>query len=133
MTLMAACATYVQHSAPFAACPPHPVPAEGTDLKIYDSIAVSQAPRRINGPPPVYPLEEKGAGISASVLVAVVIDASGYPETASVRVLAATDSAFAFSAAEAVRQSCFSPGTLNGRPVRVRMVIPVKYGVTIQR
>ena len=87
-------------------------------------------PQRIGGKRVHYPADLKSAGISGEATVQVVIDARGYPEAGSVKVLAFTHAAFGEAAAQAISESCYSPGTRDGRPVRVRLVIPVTFSVS---
>ena len=84
-------------------------------------------PRRLAGPPPVYPSRLRQQGVTGRVIVSFVVDTAGRVEPASVSVISATERDFVDPTLEAVRGSRFSPGLLAGCPVRVRIVQPVNY------
>lgn len=72
-----------------------------------------------------YPEIAKRAGIEGRVFVKAIIDTEGnVVETEIVKGLGAgTDE----SAIEAIRNSKFTPGKINGKPVKVQVVIPILF------
>jgi TonB family protein len=72
---------------------------------------------------PQYPFEMRRAGIHGEVLVAFVVDIGGVPR--EVIAVNSSDKAFAPAAVAAVQKWRFKPGTVNGRAVNVRMVVPI--------
>ena len=92
-------------------------------------------PRRIGGsvtaPVPVHTLEVKVAGarrrsqFQQSCLISVIIDSHGMP--LEPKVLRGLNSALDSEALEAVKGHRFRPGTQDGRPVTVRIVVEVNF------
>jgi TonB family protein len=74
---------------------------------------------------PVYTEEARGAKIAGSVVLSVVIGADGLAHDISVS--QSLDPGLDRSAAEAVQQWHFAPGTLHGEPVAVRATIEVNF------
>ncbi len=74
---------------------------------------------------PAYPLELKLAQIEGSAEVMFIVDPSGEVEDAwSVN---ATHPLFAEAATASIRRWKFKPGIKNGKPVRCRVMIPIKF------
>jgi TonB family protein len=115
-----------------AACmTPHPAPARAPQrAEVYSEDSVTERPDLLNHPRLTYPDSLRAAGIGGRVLVGAIIDTSGHAESASVRVLESSHPGFEGPAREAVVASTYSPGRLDGRPVRVRVRIPINFQVT---
>ena len=128
--ILAGCAGARQRAAPVVVCPP-PGAAAGSDTTVYDANAVSQRPVFLSHPRAVYPPLMRENGVSGSVVLDVVIDVRGYPDTASLHVqpVSGLDVEFVPSATAAVLGSRFSPGIRCGHPVRVRVHVPLHYSV----
>jgi TonB family protein len=110
--------------------PDPPVPSGGTTLggPAPDSVLpVSgvDVPPEIRYLRPDYPIELQRSGISGAVVVEYVVLPSGHADSASVRVIAATEPAFTKSVLTAVRAASFKPARHRGRtvPVLVRQTI----------
>lgn len=93
--------------------------------EIHDEVR----PDRLYTPPLGYPESLRRAGVEGSVLVEVVLDTRGCVETQTLRALRATDPRFVPPAFALVVASRFSPGVVNGRAVRVRVQVPVNFGL----
>jgi TonB family protein len=67
---------------------------------------------------PRYPRALEAAGIRGRVVLQYVVDTTGITEPGSVRVMAATDSAFAAPSREAILATRFAPARVRGHVVR---------------
>jgi TonB family protein len=72
-----------------------------------------------------YPAEKQAAGQGATVSVAFVLGTDGVPR--GVAVTGSTDAAFDSATVAAVSLLRFSPATIAGRPVTVRVEVPVEW------
>jgi len=95
----------------------------------YLEAVVEERPERISSPPARYPDILRQAGIEGRVLVEVVIDTSGHAERGSLRILSSTHQLFEGPAREVVQNSLYSPGRIQGRPVRVRVQVPINFSI----
>lgn len=75
----------------------------------------------------VYPRQLLEAGVGGTVQVSFVVGADG--RVGDVRVLSASDSAFAAPGVQAVSVLRFSPAQVGGRPVAVRVAQPITWRV----
>lgn len=97
--------------------PDHPLPVGGE----------VSPPVRISGPEPVYTEMARRARIQGTVIIRATIDRQG--RVTDLQVLKALPLGLAESAAAAVRQWRFEPGTLRGNPVPVLYVLTVQFGL----
>jgi len=96
-------------------------------VPIYSVNVVEEQPERIGGPVPRYPEVLRQAGIEGEVVVECVVDTLGRAEPGSIRVVSSTHALFEQPAREAVASSVFRPARLDGRPVRVRVQLPLNF------
>lgn len=80
--------------------------------------------KRVN---PEYPRELLSAGVQGSVFVRATISEQGKVENAVV--IKSTDKRFDEAALEAVKQWEFKPATLDGKPIRTEVTIPMKFAI----
>lgn len=100
--------------------------AETSDAaRIFTLEEVESRPEVVKVRPPQYPQALAGSGQSGLVAISVVIDQNG--EIESIEVTKASAPAFGNSALDCVRQWKFAPATVAGRPVKVRMSLPVRF------
>lgn len=85
-------------------------------------------PAPVRTPPPEYPMELRRAGTAGMVAVAVVVDANG--DVTSAEVNKSTHPDFEAPALEAVKKWKFKPAQLGGKPVKVRVVIPLRFNIS---
>ncbi len=95
----------------------------------YLEAVVEERPERISSPPVRYPDILRQAGIEGRVLLELVIDTTGHAERGSIRVLSSTHQLFEGPAREVAQASLFSPGRIQGRPVRVRVQLPINFSI----
>ena len=81
-----------------------------------------QALHKVN---PAYPPDAKAAKIQGTVILRVVISATGAPDEVTVQ--ESVDPSLDAAAVEAVRQCTFSPGMLKGEPVAVEATITINF------
>ncbi len=74
-----------------------------------------------------YPPALKRAGVTGSVQLEFVVDATGAVEPSSVKVVIATNDELAEAAKTAVSDLRFRPGVKDGRPVRSTVSLPIEY------
>lgn len=75
----------------------------------------------------VYPRFEREAGTEGRVIVRFVVGTDGVP--GSIEVVRSVSPGLDRAAADAVRAARFTPGMQNGRPVAVRMTLPVTFRI----
>ena len=78
-----------------------------------------QPPAVITRFQPIYPFEQKRAGITGEAIVEFVVDVEG--NVSEARVVKATNEAFGLSAVACIRKWKFKPGIVDGRPMAARM------------
>jgi len=100
-----------------------------TDSTVYDTIQVTERPVAYDGPILNYPSELRAAGVQGRVLLAVVIKTDGRADTRSIEAIHSPDSGLTYEATRWVVGAKFWPGCLAGRPVRVRVAIPIDFKV----
>jgi TonB family protein len=90
----------------------------------YDQLSVK--PRINDSAMPGYPPEAKKQGIEGSVMCQILVDEQG--EVIQSEIISSSNSVLLDSAAiQTARQYTFYPGEVNGKPVKVRLVIPFKF------
>jgi TonB family protein len=107
------------------ACPPAPIRTDS----VYRSEDVTDPPIRVFSPAVRYPDVLRQQRIGGHVVVQFVVDTLGRAESESLRVVESTRELFGPPAMEIVRASRFLPGHLNGRRVRVRVQMPINFGI----
>jgi len=88
---------------------------------VYDEDSVTTKPKLFTLGKRIYPEKEERAGLAGSVLLEYVIDPLGIPDPCSFRVLESTNEAFESAAFWAAFESRFSPASIAGQPVSVRV------------
>lgn len=94
---------------------------------VYSLRDVSKQPIAISQTKPVYPFALRKGGVSGQAVMEFVVTKEGF--VANARIIEATHEEFGQSAAAAVSSWFFKPGTLNGEPVNVRMVVPMVFAL----
>jgi periplasmic protein TonB len=96
------------------------------DLAYYSAREVDVLPRSLRDIRPDYPTEADRRRLSGSVKLQIKLEADG--RVSDIEVVESTpEGMFDESALAAFRQARFSPAQRNGRPVRARIMIEVKY------
>jgi len=96
------------------------------DLAYYSAREVDVLPRALRDIRPDYPTEADRRRLSGSVKLQIKLEADG--RVSDIEVVESTpEGMFDESALAAFRQARFSPAQRNGRPVRARILIEVKY------
>lgn len=96
------------------------------DLAYYSARDVDVLPRALRDIHPDYPTEADRRRLSGSVKLQIKLEADG--RVSDIEVVESTPQGmFDDSALAAFRQARFSPAQRNGRPVRARILIEVKY------
>lgn len=89
-------------------------------------------PLAIDTPPPTYPMELACAGLGGEVVLALSLDAQGFP--ADVRIEnSSRRPALDVAAVAAIRTWRFQPATNRGQPVPTRIRVPVKFTPPVMR
>lgn len=113
---------------PPSAPPPPPEPERPPEPEIFE--VVEQMPELIGGIQGLqariqYPEMARRAGIEGRVFVQFVVDEQGRPS--NITVVRGIGGGCDEAAVAAVRASQFTPGRQRGRPVKVRMSLPVTF------
>ncbi len=95
-----------------------PAPAD-TASGLVMPLDLDEAPSRLDGPPLLWPATHSGeAGKSGEVLLQYIIGVNGRAESNSFEAIWFDDARFVDAAVRTVAESRFSPGKVNGQPVR---------------
>jgi protein TonB len=94
-----------------------------------ESRVVDEPPEMLSHPEPRYPEVLRQAGIEGSVVVEAVLDTTGRAEAGSLKIISAAHPLFATEAAQVVLASRYRPGRMAGRAVRVRVLVPISFGL----
>jgi periplasmic protein TonB len=104
-----------------------PLPASPPVEGVVDARVVEELPLLLSHPAPRYPDLLRQAGIQGRVVVEVVIDTTGRAEREGLRIVATAHPLFAPEAAALVLGSRYRPARFGGRPVRVRIQVPIDF------
>ncbi len=108
-------------------------PAAAQDGKVYliseltnppKLSSTAQAARLISES---YPADLKSRGVGGMVELQFIVDSKGKVEAGSVEVVDATQTALGEAARKVVSKLDFSPGKVNGAPVKTKVVLPIIY------
>jgi TonB family protein len=103
-------------------------PAVGTESgPLVDESAVDELPVRVSGADIEYPDELRHEGVEGHVLLSAVVGVDGSVEERSVTVDSATHAEFEAAAVAWLEGATFTPGTVDGGTVRVRIKLPVAF------
>ncbi|MFI5206528.1 MAG: energy transducer TonB [Gemmatimonadales bacterium] len=94
-----------------------------------ESRVVDEPPEMISHPEPRYPEVLRQAGIEGSVVVEAVLDTTGRAEAGSLKIVGDTHPLFAAEAERVVLASRYRPGRMAGHAVRVRVRVPISFGI----
>ena len=90
---------------------------------------VEEPPVLLSHPVPRYPDILRQAGIEGRVVVEAVIDTTGHAERNGLWVVSSSHALFAPEASALVLGSRYRPARFGGRPVRVRILVPVAFAL----
>ena len=110
--------------------PPTPVEAKEAEEEIEIFVVVEQMPEIIGGSQKVYELLEypeiaRQAGIEGLVVIQVVVNQQGIPTMPEA--VRSGGQVLDEAAIRAVMQLRFTPGKQRGKPVQVRLAIPIRF------
>jgi TonB family protein len=88
-----------------------------------------QPPKLVSSPPLEYPPNLWHRRVTGRVVVAVIVDSLGRPDTATVRIEQSPDSGFNAAAIDFVLGSRFQPASVQGRPVRLLLRVPIDFQI----
>ena len=94
---------------------------------VHREATVDEPPVVLTHPVLEYPALLRDAGIEGLVIFEVIIDSTGVPEPASLRVIEASHRGFVAAAARVVLGARFRPGRMWGQPVRVLIRQPIMF------
>jgi TonB family protein len=98
---------------------------QGRYIYSYREGCPLSAPQILDTTEPEYPEEARNARIAGAVILAAVIDESGW--VVEVKVLRGLPLGLTESAVDAVRQWRFTPAALDGEPVMVQQVLTLRF------
>jgi TonB family protein len=78
---------------------------------------------------PHYPPELREKHVEGSVLIGVLVDTLGRPDTRSVELLSVSHLAFIAAVLQALEDAEFTPGRIEERPVRQWVIIPIDFRI----
>ncbi len=82
-------------------------------------------PEQINMPKPTYPQIARLAGIEGKVFIKAYVDEKGNVQKVAVAQGIGQNCGIDEAACDVVKQTKFSPGTINGKPVKTQVMVPV--------
>ena len=114
-----------------AACATNGIPGAGKHqpATALDGSTLDSLPRYISCVEPVYPPSLRVARVSGTVSLAFIVDSSGSVDSASVRVLSASDARFGAAAAASIRTCRFQPAMLDTQHVPARLKMSVSFSI----
>ena len=103
----------------------HRPPESAGTAPVLPREALDQLPiARVQGPP-IYPSDLRKQGITGYAVIEFIVDPQGNVSETTVR--EASHAEFGLAAADCVSRWKFSPGRKSGRPVYVRMTVPIRF------
>ena len=90
-----------------------------------DFVKPDNPPVPVRTPPPKYPTQLKRDGVSGTVLVSIVIDEKGHVDAASISKSSRPE--FEDPALDAVKQWRFKPAKKDGKAVRTKVALPLRF------
>lgn len=87
-------------------------------LAVYISTNLDEKPRRLSGPPVVYPPDVLRRQVRGRAMVGLIIDTLGHADSSSIEILVTPDSDLNAPLRRMILASTFTPGRINGRAVR---------------
>ncbi len=112
---------------------PFATTAHAQDDKVYPIAEVTNAPKLSSAVfaarliEASYPADLKSRGVGGMVELQFVVDSKGKVDPSTVEVLDATQTSLGEAARKVVSKLDFSPGKLNGAPVKTKVVLPIIY------
>jgi len=103
----------------------HQAQLEKGDI-VFELSEVDRPPRPLFRIPPLYPMSAKIRGIEGVVELMFVVDVDGSVKDIEIK-SSSPEGVFDKSAIRAVRQWRFKPASKGGKPVRVRVLLPVRF------
>jgi len=97
------------------------------ELEIFELADLDKIPNPLHRVAPTYPYEMKQAGISGWARVMFIVDENG--RVRSPRINASSHREFEQASIDAVMQWKFEPGMKDGRAVKTRMMLPLKFNL----
>ena len=94
---------------------------------MFDISKVDQIPVALTRVVPVYPASLRKAKVEGTVIAGFVLDELG--KVGDLQVVSSTDHGFEQATLDALGQWTFSPGLKDGRPVKVRMSVPIVFSL----
>ena len=101
----------------------------GSSITVYTTAALDEAPATIRCASPAYPDTLRRLGVQGRVMLELVIDTLGHPETGSVRTLSSPHDSLSSLAIHAMQACEFTPARVRGRAVRVLVQIPIDFKI----
>ncbi len=95
--------------------------------KILNASKLDAPLRPVSRRAPVFPVNLRAAGTTGTALIEVVIDEDGHARLP--RIVSASDDALGYAAVQAAATWIFTPPTVNGKPVNVRVQIPFAFNL----
>jgi len=90
---------------------------------------VDHAARPKSGPAPAYPDSLRAAKVEGEVLCQYVVDADGFPQMRTFKVLKSTNELFTEAVKRALGSMTFFPAELQGQPVKQLVQQPFKFSL----
>ncbi|MBN1904693.1 MAG: TonB family protein [Deltaproteobacteria bacterium] len=98
---------------------------EEIEKETWELSEVDKPSRMISAYPPKYPPDYRKQGITGNVKLQIIIDENGIPE--DIKIVSLTHKGFADAAIEAAKQYKFSPAYYQGKPVKIRVKLPIVF------
>ena len=103
--------------------------SRSADTTVYDTTQVDQKPIARSGPRLTYPADARQHQIEGRVLFSLIVKTNGSVDPSSIAVVQSVQPDLDAEARRWVDRASFWPGCLNGRPVRVRVLIPIDFRI----
>ncbi len=110
-----------------------PVRGQVDTTRVYLSTEVDRVPERLFCPGARLPGSLTQKYDEAEVTVGLIVGSDGRAEGGSVEAFSVTDQAFEEPARDMIYECLFEPGVLDGKTVRVRLVMPIRWSFLDRR
>lgn len=104
-------------------------PTPGDSSPVFEEGKVEQPPQVVSGPPLVYPVMLRNAGVTGRVVLSLIVDTTGRAEPRSITVLQSPHTGFNAAATDWALGARFRPARLHGHAVRTLVRLPIDFKI----
>lgn len=103
---------------------------DSTPPQVFGVTRVQQKPEVLYTPKVEYPEDLRLNAVEGDVWLEVIVDTTGHAEARTLKILTSDDPLFETEARRVILGARFKPGRVDGKPVRVLVLLPVRFTLT---